>query len=104
MKFRLRGVFAGVTAQSNSISKAEELAALPLDERLQRRIVDGERAGLEADLDEALRERPALAIINETLLAGMKVVGDLFKIALWIAILGFAWWFFGPQLGIPFPF
>ena len=75
---RFLELFAGVTAQSNSISKAEELAALPLDERLQRRIVDGERAGLEADLDEALRERPALAIINETLLAGMKVVGDLF--------------------------
>ena len=36
--------------------------------------------------------------------AALKVVGALFKIALWIAILGFAWWFFGPQLGIPFPF
>ena len=36
--------------------------------------------------------------------AAIKVVGALFKIALWIAILGFAWWFFGPQLGIPFPF
>ena len=33
-----------------------------------------------------------------------QVVGALFKIALWIAILAFAWWFFGPQLGLPFPF
>ena len=32
----------------------QELAALPLDERLKRRIIDGERNGLEADLDEAL--------------------------------------------------
>ena len=51
---------------------------LPLDERLQRRIVDGERNGLEADLAEALQTRSALAIINDTLLEGMKTVGDLF--------------------------
>jgi 5-methyltetrahydrofolate--homocysteine methyltransferase len=50
----------------------------PLNERLQRRIIDGERNGLEADLDEALTDRPALAIINDTLLAGMKTVGELF--------------------------
>ncbi|MFE9068592.1 vitamin B12 dependent-methionine synthase activation domain-containing protein, partial [Streptomyces violaceusniger] len=48
------------------------------DERLKRRIIDGERNGLEADLDEALQERPALEIVNETLLDGMKVVGELF--------------------------
>ena len=59
-------------------ARAEELAALPLFERLERRIVDGERNGLEADLDEALESRPALEIINDTLLAGMKTVGELF--------------------------
>jgi 5-methyltetrahydrofolate--homocysteine methyltransferase len=59
-------------------ASAEDLAALPVDERLQRRIVDGVRPGLEADLDEALQGRSALAIINEVLLAGMKTVGDLF--------------------------
>jgi 5-methyltetrahydrofolate--homocysteine methyltransferase len=75
---RFLELFAGVTAQSASTSKAEELAALPLAERLQRRIIDGERTGLEADLDEALQTRPALAIVNDTLLSGMKVVGDLF--------------------------
>ncbi|KOG43104.1 B12-binding domain-containing protein, partial [Streptomyces decoyicus] len=58
--------------------RAEELLALPLDERLQRRIIDGEKNGLEADLDEALQDRPALAIVNDTLLEGMKVVGELF--------------------------
>ncbi|KOG42864.1 B12-binding domain-containing protein, partial [Streptomyces decoyicus] len=58
--------------------RAEELLALPLDERLQRRIIDGEKNGLEADLDEALQERPALEIVNDTLLEGMKVVGELF--------------------------
>ncbi|WP_030242801.1 methionine synthase [Streptomyces sp. NRRL S-350] len=75
---RLLELFDGVSSASVKASKAEELAALPLEERLQRRIIDGERAGLEADLDEALTGRPALEIINDTLLAGMKVVGELF--------------------------
>ncbi|GAU66233.1 putative methionine synthase [Streptomyces sp. NBRC 110611] len=75
---KLMELFEGATAKSLKAGKAEELLALPLDERLQRRIIDGEKNGLEADLDEALTERPALEIVNETLLAGMKVVGDLF--------------------------
>ncbi|RKE22755.1 methionine synthase [Streptomyces sp. TLI_171] len=75
---KLLQLFEGVSAASSAASKAEELAALPLEERLQRRIIDGERNGLEADLDAALTERPALEIINDTLLSGMKVVGELF--------------------------
>ncbi|ATL81679.1 methionine synthase [Streptomyces malaysiensis subsp. malaysiensis] len=75
---KLMGLFEGATAKSLKAGKAEELAALPLEERLKRRIIDGERNGLEADLDEALQERPALDIVNETLLDGMKVVGELF--------------------------
>ncbi|WP_380284306.1 methionine synthase [Kitasatospora purpeofusca] len=75
---RLLELFEGVSSASVRASKAEELAALPLEERLQRRIIDGERNGLEADLDQALSARPALEIINDTLLSGMKVVGELF--------------------------
>ncbi|WP_260638000.1 methionine synthase [Streptomyces angustmyceticus] len=75
---KLMELFEGATAKSLKAGKAEELAALPLDERLQRRIIDGEKNGLEADLDEALRDRPALDIVNQTLLEGMKVVGELF--------------------------
>jgi 5-methyltetrahydrofolate--homocysteine methyltransferase len=75
---RFLELFAGVDASASADQRAEELAALPLSERLERRIIDGERKGLEADLDEALQTRPALEIINDTLLAGMKVVGDLF--------------------------
>ncbi|MDT0303893.1 methionine synthase [Streptomonospora wellingtoniae] len=71
-------LFEGVDAQAMKASRAEELAALPLWDRLERRIIDGEMAGIEADLDEALAERPALQIVNDTLLAGMKVVGELF--------------------------
>ena len=75
---RFMELFEGVSASSAKAGRAEELAALPLFERLERRIVDGERLGLEADLDAALASRPALEIINDTLLAGMKTVGDLF--------------------------
>ncbi|MFE7462377.1 methionine synthase [Streptomyces sp. NPDC057554] len=75
---RLMELFEGVNMKSMKAGKAEELMALPLDERLQRRIIDGEKNGLEADLDEALQATPALDIVNNTLLEGMKVVGELF--------------------------
>ncbi|HEY3033133.1 MAG TPA: methionine synthase [Streptosporangiaceae bacterium] len=75
---RLLELFAGVDAASVKASRAAELAGLPLWDRLKRRIIDGERAGLEADLDEALGQRPALEIVNDVLLDGMKTVGDLF--------------------------
>jgi 5-methyltetrahydrofolate--homocysteine methyltransferase len=74
----LMALFEGVSTASSKASRAEELAALPLFERLERRIVDGERTGLAEDLDAALAQRPALEIINDTLLSGMKTVGELF--------------------------
>ena len=72
-------LFDGVETQSSKISRAAELAALPLIERLERRIIDGEKVGLEADLQEAMASgiKP-LVIINEHLLSGMKTVGELF--------------------------
>ncbi|PVE12716.1 methionine synthase [Streptomyces scopuliridis] len=75
---KLMALFEGVNMKSMKAGRAEELLALPLDERLQRRIIDGEKNGLEADLDEALQDTPALDIVNNTLLEGMKVVGELF--------------------------
>ncbi|WP_326843543.1 methionine synthase [Streptomyces sp. NBC_01558] len=75
---KLMALFEGATTKSLKAGKAEELAALPLDERLKRRIIDGEKNGLEADLETALQDRPALDIVNATLLDGMKVVGELF--------------------------
>ncbi|HEX3827888.1 MAG TPA: methionine synthase [Sporichthyaceae bacterium] len=75
---RFLELFEGVDASSMAAAKAEELLSLPLFARLEQRVVDGARKGLEADLDLALAERPALEIINETLLAGMKTVGELF--------------------------
>ncbi|WTD60910.1 methionine synthase [Micromonospora sp. NBC_01638] len=76
---RFLELFEGIDVTSARASRAQELAALPLDERLKRRIIDGERNGLEADLDEAMAGgRPPLSIINDILLDGMKVVGELF--------------------------
>jgi len=75
----LLDMFAGVEADSGGKSRAELLMELPLDERLQRRIIDGEKNGLEADLAQAMAEgQKPLAIVNDTLLSGMKVVGELF--------------------------
>ncbi len=75
---RLLELFEGVDAATARATRAAELAGLPLWERLKRRIIDGERAGLQADLDEALAQRPALEIVNDVLLDGMKTVGELF--------------------------
>jgi 5-methyltetrahydrofolate--homocysteine methyltransferase len=72
-------VFSGVDSKAARQSRADELAEMPLNERLQRRIIDGEKKGLEPDLDEALAGgMKALEIINDHLLEGMKVVGELF--------------------------
>jgi 5-methyltetrahydrofolate--homocysteine methyltransferase len=71
-------LFEGVTTADTKAERAAELLKLPVAERLQRRIIDGESKGLPDDLDLALADRPALDIINTDLLAGMKVVGELF--------------------------
>ncbi len=49
-----------------------------VEDRLKRRIIDGDRIGLEEDLDEAMLTYRPLDIVNDILLDGMKTVGDLF--------------------------
>lgn len=72
-------LFDGVELATSKNARADALAALPLFERLQRRIIDGEKVGLEDDLKEAMSTgTPPLEIINGHLLEGMKVVGELF--------------------------
>jgi 5-methyltetrahydrofolate--homocysteine methyltransferase len=72
-------LFDGVELATSKNARAEALAALPLYERLQRRIIDGEKVGLEDDLKEAMALGTApLEIINTHLLEGMKIVGELF--------------------------
>ena len=69
-------LFEGVKATDTAKTNLDEL---PLDARLRQRIIDGVRNGLEADLDAAMAEGLApLAIVNDILLEGMKVVGELF--------------------------
>jgi len=68
-------LFEGVEA---SAVQKEDRSGWPVEERLKHRIIDGDRDGIEADLDESLQTRPALSVINDVLLDGMKVVGDLF--------------------------
>ena len=76
---RFLELFEGVDAASLKASRADALAALPLEKRLAQRIIDGERNGLEADLQAALdKGHSALDIINDHLLDGMRTVGELF--------------------------
>ena len=51
---------------------------ISIEDKLKHRIIDGDKVGIESDLDEALKKYDALNIINEILLGGMKVVGVLF--------------------------
>ena len=72
-------IFENADETSTKESKAQELANLPIEERLKRRIIDGEKIGIENDLKQALDSQlSALVIINEILLDGIKTVGELF--------------------------
>jgi 5-methyltetrahydrofolate--homocysteine methyltransferase len=66
-------LFQGKTLKREAIDEN-----LPIEEKLKRAIIDGERRNLEANLEEAMKTYPPLAIINDLLLDGMKVVGELF--------------------------
>ncbi len=69
--------FEGESAAAHSA--IEDRSGWTVDRRLERRIVDGDRNGLEAELDEALDAgHAALDIVNDMLLAGMRTVGELF--------------------------
>ncbi len=69
-------LFDGVSAITDS---GPDLADLPLDERYRKRIIDGNREGIEGDLQEGLDAgMKALEIVNDHLLDGMATVGELF--------------------------
>jgi 5-methyltetrahydrofolate--homocysteine methyltransferase len=71
----LLDAFEDVTTTDIAIDPFE---GLDVTERLEKRIITGNAVGLETDLDEELISTPAMNIINDTLLAGMKVVGERF--------------------------
>ena len=72
----LQGFMALFADRKTTTVKKERPAEV--EKRLAQRIIDGDRQGLEDDLDEAMVTYPPLEIINTHLLDGMKVVGDLF--------------------------
>ncbi len=73
----LLGLFEGVSA--STAASVEDKSGWTVERRLEHRIVDGDRNGIEADLDEALAQGlTPLLVINDLLLAGMKTVGELF--------------------------
>jgi 5-methyltetrahydrofolate--homocysteine methyltransferase len=72
-------LFSGVDMTTLRDTRAAELAAMSVEDRLKQRIIDGEAKGLEGDLDTARADGMApLDIINNLLLEGMKVVGERF--------------------------
>ncbi len=67
-------MFEGKTAKSMKVDTSN----LSIEEKLKHHIIDGEKIELEDHLKIALEKYPALEIVNDILLDGMKVVGDLF--------------------------
>jgi 5-methyltetrahydrofolate--homocysteine methyltransferase len=67
-------MFEGKTAKSMKV----DVSNLSTEDKLKHHIIDGEKIGLEENLNKALEKYPALEIVNDILLDGMKTVGDLF--------------------------
>jgi 5-methyltetrahydrofolate--homocysteine methyltransferase len=70
--------FMALFAGRKAADTAQRKKAETVEGRLKDRIVDGDRKGLDDELAEALKTHAPLAIINDILLDGMKVVGELF--------------------------
>jgi 5-methyltetrahydrofolate--homocysteine methyltransferase len=58
--------------------EVQKVKPATVEEALKQRIVDGDKQGLDADLEAAMKQYPPLEIINNLLLDGMKTVGELF--------------------------
>lgn len=67
-------LFEGKTAKSMKV----DMSHLSIEDKLKHHVIDGEKIGLEENLKKALEKYPALEIVNDILLDGMKTVGDLF--------------------------
>lgn len=65
-------------AGKKTIVEEVDKSTMTVEEILKQRIIDGDQIGIDNDLTQALKSHEALAIINDILLDGMKVVGELF--------------------------
>jgi 5-methyltetrahydrofolate--homocysteine methyltransferase len=72
------GLFPETDAAAATVLSKHQYEALPIEEKLKKHIIDGEKRGLTTHLDEAMKTYKPLEIINNILLDGMKVVGELF--------------------------
>ncbi|HUY07581.1 MAG TPA: methionine synthase [Acidimicrobiales bacterium] len=74
----LQALIAKFEGVSSATREREDTSDWTIERRLSQRIIDGDRNGLEDELEEALKSYAALEIVNNVLLEGMKVVGELF--------------------------
>ncbi|HEY1729340.1 MAG TPA: methionine synthase [Candidatus Baltobacteraceae bacterium] len=65
------------TGNTPQVAAAEDLEA-PVEERIQYAILHRRKDGIEAKLDEAMKARDAVEVLNTILLPAMKEVGDRF--------------------------
>ncbi|HUB25275.1 MAG TPA: methionine synthase [Tepidisphaeraceae bacterium] len=70
--------FVNLFPEGAEAAPAKVQENLPIEETLKRHIIDGEKRDLSLHLEEALQKYSPLQVINEILLEGMKVVGELF--------------------------
>ncbi|MGH7176145.1 MAG: dihydropteroate synthase, partial [Tepidisphaeraceae bacterium] len=70
--------FVSLFPEGAESAKPQPTENLPIEEKLKRHIIDGEKRDLIEHLEEARKTYAPLDIINNLLLEGMKVVGDLF--------------------------
>ncbi len=73
-------LFSFIEKLQGAVAEKTEETSLtgPIEEVLKRVIIDGRKQGIEQLLDRGLESYAPLEIINNVLLEGMKVVGDLF--------------------------
>jgi 5-methyltetrahydrofolate--homocysteine methyltransferase len=64
--------------EEDVVEELEDISSKPLDQQLRGFVLDGKKEGIEEVLEQALQQWPALTIINDHLLDGMKTVGELF--------------------------
>lgn len=72
------GLFPDTGAAATVTLSQDTFNALPVEEKLRKHIIDGEKRDLKKSLDQAMTQYKPLQIINDHLLEGMKVVGELF--------------------------
>jgi 5-methyltetrahydrofolate--homocysteine methyltransferase len=74
----LQALLAYAASKKGETKAVRKVKTGTIEDRLKNRIIDGDKVGLNQDLDEGLKKYKPLEIINSILLDGMKIVGELF--------------------------